>query len=83
MNIIKMIKDNTHTKEKFMSGLLSNDFCVTKIETNNKYVYDLSFDNSVKIPDLDVFSEMIGILTVYTLLKRISFCDLSIFSKTR
>ena len=51
-NLIKMIKDNIHKKEKFMSGLLSNDFYVTKIETNNKYVYDLSFDNNVKIPDL-------------------------------
>lgn len=54
--LIKMIKDNTHKKEKYLNGLLSNEFSVEKNETNIKNVFDLSFQNSVKIPDL--FSEI-------------------------
>ena len=46
-----------------------------KEEEERKKMIDSFFIESVSIPDLDVFSEMIGILTVYTLLKRISFCD--------
>ncbi len=61
-DLIKSIKDNTHKKEKFLNGLLSNDFSVNKNGTNIKNVYNLSFDNSVKIPDL--FSE-IAISRVY------------------
>ncbi len=55
-NLIKLIKDNTHKKEKYLNGLLSNDFSVIKKETNIKKLYDMVFDNSVKIPDL--FSEV-------------------------
>ena len=55
-SLIKSIKDNTHKKEKYLSGLLSNDFNVVKEETSMKNVFDLSFQNSVKIPDL--FSEI-------------------------
>ena len=54
--LIKSVKDNTHKKEKFLNDLLSNDFCVVKKNTNIKYIIDLYFDNSVKIPDL--FSEI-------------------------
>ena len=43
-------------------------------EEKNKII-DSIFIESASIPDLDVFSEMIGIFAVYTLLKRISFCD--------
>lgn len=50
--LIKSIKDNTHKKEKFLNNLLSNDFNIVKHKTNLKEVYDLYFDNSVKIPDL-------------------------------
>ena len=60
--LIKSVKDNTHKKEKFLNDLLSNDFCVVKKNTNIKYIIDLYFDNSVKIPDL--FSE-IAINRVY------------------
>ena len=55
-DLIKKIKDNTQKKEKFINGLLSNDFSVVKNKTDIKDVYDLYFDNSVKIPDL--FSEL-------------------------
>lgn len=55
-NLIKTIKDNTHKKEKFLNNLLSNEFNVVKNETSDKKVFDLLFDNSVKIPDL--FSEI-------------------------
>ena len=44
-------------------------------EEEQKKIIDSVFIESVKIPDLDVFSEMIGILAIYNLLKRISFCD--------
>ena len=50
--LIKKIKDNTKKKEKFLNNLLSNDFSVGKYDTNIKHVFTLSFDNSVKIPDL-------------------------------
>ena len=51
-------------------------------EEAQKKIIDSVFIESVKIPDLDVFSEMIGILTVYTLLKRISFCDFKFEKET-
>ena len=53
-----------------------------KEEEERKKMIDSVFIESVSIPDLDVFSEMIGILTVYTLLKRISFCDFKFENET-
>ena len=53
-----------------------------KEEEERKKIVDSVFIESVAIPDLDVFSEMIGILTVYTLLKRISFCDFKFENET-
>ena len=47
-----------------------------------KKIIDSVFIESVTIPDLDVFSEMIGILAIYTLLKRISFCILKFEKET-
>lgn len=55
-SILKSIKDNTRKKEKFLNGLLSNEFSVIKENTNIKNVYNMYFDNNVKIPDL--FSEV-------------------------
>ncbi len=52
IDLIKMIKENARKKEKFLNNLLSNDFNIAKNETNIKKVFDLFFDNSVKIPDL-------------------------------
>ena len=60
--LFKAVKDNFHKKEKYLNELLSNDFSVVKNNTNIKNVYDLYFDNSVKIPDL--FSD-IAISRVY------------------
>lgn len=54
--LLKKIKDNTHKKEKFLNNLLSSDFSIVKNETSIKNIYNLYFDNSVKIPDL--FSEI-------------------------
>ena len=54
--LIKKIKDNTRKKDKFLNGLLSNEFSAIKNETNLKNVFDVYYDNSVKIPDL--FSEI-------------------------
>ena len=53
-----------------------------KQEEDQKKIIDSVFIESVKIPDLDVFSEMIGILTIYNLLKRISFCDFKFEKET-
>ena len=53
-----------------------------KEEEEQKKIIDSVFIESVAIPDLDVFSEMIGILTIYTLLKRISFCDFKFEKET-
>ena len=53
-----------------------------KEEEAKKKIIDSVFIESVAIPDLDVFSEMIGILTIYTLLKRISFCDFKFENET-
>jgi hypothetical protein len=53
-----------------------------KEEEERKKIIDSVFIESVAIPDLDVFSEMIGILTIYTLLKRISFCDFKFEKET-
>ena len=44
-------------------------------EEEQKKIINSVFIESAKITDLDVFSEMIGILAIYNLLKRISFCD--------
>ena len=44
-------------------------------EEEQKKIINSIFIESAKITDLDVFSEMIGILAIYNLLKRISFCD--------
>jgi len=53
-----------------------------KLEEEQKKIIDSVFIESVTIPDLDVFSEMIGILTIYTLLKRISFCNFKFEKET-
>ena len=47
-----------------------------------KKIIDSVFIESVSIPDLDVFSEMIGILAIYNSLKRISFCDFKFEKET-
>ena len=54
--LIKLIKENTYKKEKTLNGLLSNDFSVSKKDTNIKNVFDMAFDNNIEIPDL--FSEI-------------------------
>ena len=46
-----------------------------KEKEEQKKLVDSVFIESVKIPDLDIFAELIGVLAVYNLLKRISFCD--------
>ena len=51
-------------------------------EEEQKKIIDSVFIESVKIPDLDIFSEMIGILAIYNLLKRISFCDFKFEKET-
>ena len=51
-------------------------------EEAQKKIIDSVFIESVKIPDLDVFSEMIGILAIYNLLKRVSFCDFKFEKET-
>ena len=61
-DLIKSIKDNSRKKEKYLNNLLSNEFSIVKRNTNIKNVYDLFFDNCVKIPDL--FSD-IAINRVY------------------
>ena len=53
-----------------------------KLEEEQKKIIDSVFIESVTIPDLDVFSEMIGILAIYTLLKRISFCNFKFEKET-
>ena len=53
-----------------------------KEEEEQKKVIDSVFIESVSIPDLDVFSEMIGILAIYNSLKRISFCDFKFEKET-
>ena len=53
-----------------------------KQEEAQKKIIDSVFIESVTIPDLDVFSEMIGILAIYTLLKRISFCNFKFEKET-
>ena len=53
-----------------------------KEEEEQKKVIDSVFIESVSIPDLDVFSEMIGILGIYNSLKRISFCDFKFEKET-
>ena len=53
-----------------------------KEEELQKKIIDSVFIESVVIPDLDIFSEMIGILTVYTSLKRISFCEFKFENET-
>ena len=55
-DLIKKIKDHTHKKEKFINNIMSNEFSVTRNDTNISKVFNISFDNSVKIPDL--FSEI-------------------------
>jgi hypothetical protein len=57
-----LIKEDIHKKKKFINGLLSNDFRVTEKNTNLTGVFDLVFENDVKIPDL--FS-MVAINRVY------------------
>ena len=42
-NLIKLIKDNTHKKEKFLNNMLSNDFSVVKNNNNIKNVCNLLF----------------------------------------
>ena len=51
-------------------------------EEAQKKIIDSVFIESVKIPDLDVFSEMIGILAIYNSLKRVSFCDFKFEKET-
>ena len=46
-----------------------------KEKEEQKKLIDSIFIESVKIPDLDIFAELIGILAVFNLLKRISFCE--------
>ena len=53
-----------------------------KEEEEKKKIIDSVFIESVSIPDLDVFSEMIGILAIYNSLKRISFCDFKFEKET-
>ena len=53
-----------------------------KEEEERKKIIDSVFIESVSIPDLDVFSEMIGILAIYNSLKRISFCDFKFEKET-
>ena len=53
-----------------------------KLEEEQKKIIDSVFIESVTIPDLDVFSEMIGILAIYTHLKRISFCNFKFEKET-
>ena len=53
-----------------------------KEEEEQKKIIDSVFIESVTIPDLDVFSEMIGILAIYTHLKRISFCNFKFEKET-
>ena len=53
-----------------------------KEEEEKKKIIDSVFIESVTIPDLDVFSEMIGILAIYNSLKRISFCDFKFEKET-
>ena len=43
-------------------------------EEKKKFI-DSIFIENVKIPDLNIFAEMIGVLAAYNLLKRISFSD--------
>ena len=40
-----------------------------------KKIIDSIFIENVSIPDIDIFAELIGALSIYKLLKRISFCD--------
>ena len=53
-----------------------------KEEEERKKIIDSVFIESVSIPDLDVFSDMIGILAIYNSLKRISFCDFKFEKET-
>ncbi len=51
-SLIKTIKDNIHKKDKYLNGVLSNDFEVIKKNTNINDVYDTFLESNVKIPDL-------------------------------
>ena len=51
-NLMKIIKENTVKKERFITKLSSNTFSVIKSETNIKNVYDSFMENSIRIPDL-------------------------------
>ena len=51
-DLIKSIKSNLKIKERFINNLSSTDFSVMPKETNLKGVYNVYFENSVKIPDL-------------------------------
>ena len=53
-----------------------------KEEEKQKKIIDSIFIESVTIPDLDVFAELIGTLSIYKLLKRISFCDFNFDKET-
>ena len=53
-----------------------------KEEEKQKKIIDSIFIESVTIPDLDVFAELIGTLSIYKLLKRISFCDFNFYKET-
>ena len=51
-DLIKNIKSDIHSKEKFINNTASSDFSVYKMDTNLAGVYNLCFENTVKIPDL-------------------------------
>lgn len=62
IDLIKNIKDNIRKKGKFITNLSSNDFNLTKKNTDIDHIYEVFLDNSIKIPDL--YSE-IAISRVY------------------
>ena len=51
-DLIKKIKDENRKKEKYINGLLSNDFSVTKRNTNINDVFEIFLNTSIKVPDL-------------------------------
>ena len=76
----KEIKINNNDRENFESCKESENINKEKIndkEQNNKIIDSVFIENVKKI-DLEIFSELIEILSKYPHLKRISFCDFQI-----
>ena len=51
---------------------------IQKEDNEQNKIIDSIFIENVTIPDVDIFAELIGALSIYKFLKRISFCDIKL-----